>query len=106
MRWKLLLLASLVAALCGACGTYLLLDVVEHFKLIGFSAPYFRLIFIELLPLILSLGSGIFVYRHTARRRKLQAILTISLSLLLPNLFIFLAVPLFIHFLPAYGVGG
>jgi preprotein translocase subunit YajC len=36
-----------------------------------------------LLPVVATLVAAIFVYRHTARRRKLQAALTTIISLLL-----------------------
>jgi hypothetical protein len=94
LRWKLLLIASLVAALLGAGGSYILFDVLRHFNVINLRSINAKLAFFELLPLIMSLGSGIFVYRHTARRRKFQAILTIILSLIVSQLLMYFAVPL------------
>lgn len=35
------------------------------------------------IPLGMAIFSGVFVYRHTARRRRLQAIITVLLSVLL-----------------------
>ena len=37
------------------------------------------------MPFVISISASIFVYRHTARRRKLQAFITLLLSLLLSH---------------------
>jgi small-conductance mechanosensitive channel len=44
-----------------------------------------------LLPVLATLLASIFVYRHTARRRKLQAVLTAFISLVLTISFFVLA---------------
>jgi hypothetical protein len=90
VRWKLLLLTSLVAAAVGAGGGYGLV-----YGLLHFSRPYppalTLIILIELMPMVLSISASVFIYRHTARRRKLQALLALLLSLLLSQAFIYLA---------------
>jgi purine-cytosine permease-like protein len=82
MRWKLLLIASLVATLVGAGAP---LGIV-----FGLSGPAHQLvepdIFILstlLIPVAAIAGAGFFVYRHTARRRRLQAALTVLIATLL-----------------------
>jgi hypothetical protein len=83
VRWKLLLIASLAAVVAG-CGVsaainYLLtgrpLPAVHG----GLSAALVAL----LLPLAAITCASVFVYRHTARRRKLQAAATALVSLAL-----------------------
>lgn len=81
MRWKLLLIASLLATLVGAGGT---LGIIGFF---GFAKPFAsqdRLIFATLLvPVAAITAASIFVYRHTARRRPLQAMMTALLACVL-----------------------
>ena len=87
MRLKLVLLTSLIAALIGAL---LLVPVVVTVGTIDYapdspeyrSGPWFRFI-VYLPPLLSAVLGAVFVYRHTALRRKLQAILTAAIVLLL-----------------------
>jgi purine-cytosine permease-like protein len=79
MRWKLLLIASLVATIIGAG---LPLGIV-----LGFSGstdhmvePNVLVLSTLLIPVATITGATLFVYRHTARRRRLQAALTVLLS--------------------------
>jgi hypothetical protein len=76
MRWKLLLTASLVATVIGA-GVPLAI-------IAGLSGSPRRLLEPDtfvlgtlLIPFAAITGAGIFVYRHTARRRQVQAMLTV-----------------------------
>jgi hypothetical protein len=86
MRFKLILLAVLVAALIGIAAS-----VSINFAIPGPWMPFgggrttITLFYLALsLPsAITALSAGIFVYRHTAIRRKLQAALTAILVLLL-----------------------
>lgn len=82
MRWKLLVITSLLAAIAGAglCAalTYFLLAS----SLRPATADWLSAMTL-LLPLASITYASIFVYRHTARRRRLQAALTALLSLLL-----------------------
>ena len=93
MRWKLLLLASLVAAILGF-GLWCALTVL----LFGTAAELARhgWIFLasSLLPLALAVFSSVFVYRHTARRRKTHAILSALLTLALASLGYFITLKL------------
>lgn len=82
MRWKLLIIASLLAAVVGtgACfvAAYFLLDPARARASLGWIAAATLLV-----PLAATTYAGIFVYRHTARRRALQATATVLLTLLL-----------------------
>jgi purine-cytosine permease-like protein len=82
MRWKLLLIASLSAAIVGAGGT---LSVA--LGLLGSTDPIFKPDLVILLTFLVPVAAitlaSIFVYRHTARRRKLQAMTTALLAIIL-----------------------
>ncbi len=84
MRWKLLVAASLVAAVVCAGGSYGLIYALYHFRR-PYPATLTILALVELIYLALSVSASVFVYRHTARRRKLQAVITLLLSLLLAH---------------------
>lgn len=86
MRWKLLVFASLLATIVGAGSTlglvYGLTSSVENL-----FRPSYALGAL-LIPIAAITFASIFVYRHTARRRRLQAMLTalIAISLTLTSL--------------------
>jgi hypothetical protein len=90
VRWKLLVIASLAAVAAGVGGSAGLL-----YLLTGRAIPRAGAGWLALVPLLLPLAAityaSIFVYRHTARRRKLQATATAlaSLSLSLAIYFAF-----------------
>ena len=82
MRWKLLIAASLSAAIVGA-GACLL---AAHFLLgapPAAAAPGWAATAVLLLPIGAVAAASVFVYRHTARRRSLQAMATALLASLL-----------------------
>jgi hypothetical protein len=89
MRLKLVIITSLLAAIAGAGASVAII-------LLGFSAlptmrpPGLLLLATLLLPVVAVLLGSIFVYRHTARRRKLQAFLTALLATFL-SICVFLA---------------
>jgi len=90
MRLKLVLISSLIAAVAGAgAATGIILSVFSSLKPI--TRPGVVVVSTYLLPVIAILLASIFVYRHTARRRKLQAILTATLSILLTILIFIVA---------------
>ena len=90
MRLKLVLMSSLIAALAGAgAATGIILSVFSSLKPI--TRPGMLVVSTYLLPIGAILLASIFVYRHTARRRKLQAILTATLSILLTILIFIIA---------------
>ena len=90
MRLKLVIIASLIAALLGS-GLAILLVLFIFSSLSSMSRPGLLVFAIYLLPVLTTLLASIFVYRHTARRRKLQAALTAIISLLLSLMLFFVA---------------
>src|SRR5687767_15524383 len=82
MRLKLVIIASIVAAILGA-GLAILLVLFIFSSLQTMSNRGLLASAIYLLPVLTTLLASIFVYRHTARRRKLQAALTTIVSFLL-----------------------
>jgi cytochrome bd-type quinol oxidase subunit 2 len=93
MRWKLLLLASLVAAILGF-GLWCALTVALFGTATQLARHDWIFLASSLLPLVVAVFSGVFVYRHTARRRKTQAILSALLTLALASLGYFITLKL------------
>jgi ABC-type multidrug transport system permease subunit len=93
MRWKLLLLASFVAAILGF-GLWCALTVALFGTATELARHDWILLGSFLLPLGFAVFSGVFVYRHTSRRRKTQAILSALLTLALASLGYFIALKL------------
>jgi len=82
MRLKLVIISSLVAAIVGAGSAIaIILSVFSSLKPVG--SPGLLVLSAYLLPAVMTVLAAVFVYRHTARRRKLQAALTALMSLLL-----------------------
>ena len=81
MRLKLVIAASVLAAVVGA-GICIAL-VLGVFTPRALSSPGLLVTSTLLLPLATIAFSSIFVYRHTARRRKLQAFLTAIIAIIL-----------------------
>jgi hypothetical protein len=80
MRWKLIFIAALLAALASASLSFCALKTLAYFN---FAAPRNNLIAVLACPFILLIYTAFFVYRHTARRRRLQAILCPTFGALL-----------------------
>ncbi len=82
MRWKLLIITSLAATVVGAGGTLaVVLGLMGSTRRLAAPDSYVILTF--LIPIAAILFASFFVYRHTARRRKLQALSTALLSIFL-----------------------
>ena len=81
MRLRLVLAASLIAAIVGA-GSCIAL-VLGVFSVKALSSPGLLVASTLLLPAAAIIFASIFVYRHTARRRRLQAVLTAILTTVL-----------------------
>src|ERR1044072_5394285 len=81
MRLKLVVLASLLAAVAGAGSC--IARVLVVFSRQALTSPGLLVLSTFLLPLATIIIASIFVYRHTARRRRLQAFLTLALATLL-----------------------
>jgi integral membrane sensor domain MASE1 len=99
LRWKLLIIASLVAAIIGAVGAYSVGYAFYHFPY-GYRHMLLLEICGDAVPVASSLFVGVFVYRHTARRRKLQVVITVLLSFLLSWSLLILLTLQFVHFIP------
>lgn len=82
MRWKLVLIASLLATIVGA-GSALGLIISLTRTGESFRWPSLLALGALLLPLASVIFAAVFVYRHTARRRRLQAMLTALLASIL-----------------------
>jgi uncharacterized BrkB/YihY/UPF0761 family membrane protein len=79
MRLKLVLIASLVSGVVGS-GASVAIILLKFSSLRGLSAPDFVVASTLILPIGAVVLAAIFVYRHTARRRKTQALLTAILA--------------------------
>jgi H+/Cl- antiporter ClcA len=82
VRWKLIIITSLVAALVNAGGMHALVYSMNAYLRPLSEQPYLLSGLIAI-PLAVATLASIFVYRHTARRRKLQAMLTALISFIL-----------------------
>ncbi len=89
MRLKLVFAASALAALVGAGSCVAL--VLGVFSAKAMSSPGLLVLSTLLLPAAAIVSAAIFVYRHTARRRKLQAFLTTLIATLLTLLLLVVA---------------
>jgi len=89
MRLKLVFAASALAALVGA-GSCIAL-VLGVFSAKALSSPGLLVTSTLVLPVATIVFAAIFVYRHTARRRKIQALLTAIIATLLTLTFFILA---------------
>ena len=88
MRFKLILLVSLIAAILGAGISIIIMETAARgldFAQLHSRGSSTTLLSLGLVlpPTVTALLAGIFVYRHTAKRRKLQASLAGILVLLL-----------------------
>ena len=82
MRWKLVIIVPVIAAIVAFC----LWEIAIVFIFGGARPvqPHDRLLLTSaLIPLAFIGFAGVFVYRHTARKRKTQAIISSLLTLLL-----------------------
>src|SRR5215831_5526863 len=83
MRWKLVFLVSIVAALVASLSWFGL--IILFFDGSGAFVPLDpRLWPLSLvLPFLLAIFGGFFIYRHTSRKRKTQAVITVVAVLVL-----------------------
>ena len=82
MRWKLLVIATLLATIVGA-GSTLGLAYCMTSPLESLTHPSIFALGALLIPVAAITFASIFVYRHTARRRRLQAMLTALIASIL-----------------------
>ncbi|HEV2859661.1 MAG TPA: hypothetical protein VGX48_01490 [Pyrinomonadaceae bacterium] len=78
MRWKLLFVAPLLAAAVSTGAVALWLSQYK-----SHAGSPLDLVFMFGPPLLAAAVAGFFVYRHTPRRRVLQAAISVLLSLVL-----------------------
>jgi hypothetical protein len=79
MRLKLILIVSIISSLIGALGIGVVLYLFLGSLRIG-NPGGLTLILVCLVPSLGIVAGSFFVYRHTARRRLLQALLTAVIS--------------------------
>ena len=82
MRWKLLLIASLLATLVGVGATLGIVMGISGSPR-QLTTPDMAVLGALLIPVAAITVASIFVYRHTARRRRLQAMATALLATIL-----------------------
>jgi uncharacterized membrane protein YfcA len=75
MRLKLVMLVSLIAALVGS-GSSIAIILTRSASVHVLSSPDLVVTATLVLPIASVILASFFVYRHTARRRKTQALLT------------------------------
>ena len=97
MRWKLLILTSVAAALV-AFGLWCALTIAIFGSAAALARHDWLLLASLVIQLVVTAIAGFFVYRHTARRRKTQAAITAVVVLLLTAFAYYVASQLF----PAY----
>ncbi len=90
MRLKLVIAASLLAAVVGA-GSCIAIVLAVFASVKPLLSPGLLVGSTLLIPVVTIIVASIFVYRHTARRRKLQALLTAILATLLTLCLVILA---------------
>ncbi|MEP6923629.1 MAG: hypothetical protein ABI954_04115 [Pyrinomonadaceae bacterium] len=78
MRWKLIILSSLIVSFVSASAWFVLANFIFH-------APLFlnsNWLYLQIFVLILVITAvSTYIYRHTATRRKTQAFLTSILTI-------------------------
>ena len=82
MRWKLLVLTSFVAALV-ALSLWFAVTIAVFGSARVLAQNDWLLLCSLAIPLGVTAYAGVFVYRHTSKRRKLQALIAIVLVLTL-----------------------
>jgi hypothetical protein len=95
VRWKLLLVVSIVGGLL-ALGLWSILAVAIFGSARVMAQEDWRLLVSLVIPLAVTILATIFVYRHTSRRRKLQALLACGLVLLFTAFSYLIASSLFV----------
>ncbi|HVF29002.1 MAG TPA: hypothetical protein VM943_12220 [Pyrinomonadaceae bacterium] len=105
MRWKLLLVASLLASLAGASASLVIIYVLLGSTPARLTSPDIPAVAALLVPIGFIIYAAIFVYRHTSRRRALQAITTVLFAIVLTAAALFAASALLSKRLPRPLVG-
>jgi len=82
MRWKLLGLVSVIAALFGVA-LWSAITIAAFGSARALARNDWLLLVSLIIPLGVTVFGALFVYRHTAHRRKTQAVIALLLALLL-----------------------
>jgi len=82
MRWKLLFLTALIAAVIGL-GLWSAFTITFFGSARGLALHGWILPGSFIIPLAFTASAAVFVYRHTALRRKTQAMVTVLVVLVL-----------------------
>jgi|SRR5215471_12571226 len=82
MRWKLLVIIVVVATMVGF-GGWVVFTIGTSGTATNLARQKLWFSLSLLIPILIAIFSAIFIYRHTARRRKLQAILAAVLVIAL-----------------------
>jgi hypothetical protein len=93
MRWKLLITTSIAAALVGF-SVWCVLAIGIFGSARALARNDGLLLASIVIPLAVAGAGGFFAYRHTARRRKLQALITTLLAIFL-TIAVYLAASIF-----------
>ena len=94
MRWKLLGLVSVIAALFGVA-LWSAVIILAFGSARAMARNDWVLLGSFVIPLAITVYGALFVYRHTAHRRKSQALIAILLTLLLTAAAYFVASTVF-----------
>jgi len=92
MRWKLLLITVFVTALGSTVASFGAFALLNYFQVA--SMRLYSIVSSAILIAAAVVYASIFIYRHNARRRKLQVILAALFSLALAASFIALLIQL------------
>src|SRR2546423_11349966 len=95
MRWKLIVLVSFVATVI-ALGIWSGLIIAIFGSARVMARNDWQLIGSLIIPSGMTISAGLFVYRHTSRHRKLQALITTVLTLVLTTASYLFASSLFV----------
>ena len=79
MRWKLVVVTSLTAAVV-ACGLWSTLAIGIFGSARAMARSDSILLSSLIIPLSITALASLFIYRHTARKRKTQAVITVLLA--------------------------
>jgi hypothetical protein len=80
MRWKFLFITALAAAIVG-CGLWCVFAITTFGSARALARNDSLLLVSTVIPLGVTALAAIFVYRHTSRRRRTQALVTVIVTL-------------------------
>jgi hypothetical protein len=96
VRWRLLILVSLIGGLLSL-SMWSILAIAVFGSARVMAQEDWRLLGSLIIPLTFTVLSAVFVYRHTSRRRKLQGLLTVAFVLTVTASMYFIASAIFVE---------